>query len=311
MKVSKEFKVGLFMVFGIVTLYIGFNYLKGIDFFSNTNKYYTKYDNVGGLQVSNPVNISGFAVGRVSDITIIQGHPNHVLVELDIQGDIILGDSAMAILDIGLLGETAITIDPGDVDKPIIAGDTILSGLSPSVQETLEVIGSEVGKTVQSTISRVNAILDKFTGSSDKINNMMDNIESTTYHTKMLSYESRKKLDDFAKGYNETIENLNKKISQLDPIIKKYGELADSLKSIDVEQAIVSATHTLNSIDSLITKINESEGTLNKLLTDDELYNNMNRAMIHLDSLIIHFDTYPRDFLRPLGKRNPKHPSIE
>ena len=48
---NKEVKVGLFMTITLVMLYFGFNYLKGIDFFSSTNKYYAIYDNVDQLAV--------------------------------------------------------------------------------------------------------------------------------------------------------------------------------------------------------------------------------------------------------------------
>ncbi|MDH5379684.1 MAG: MCE family protein, partial [Cyclobacteriaceae bacterium] len=65
MKISKEVQVGFFMVVTIGLLYIGFNYLRGIEFFDDTNKYYAKYANVGGLTVSNSVLISGYSVGRV------------------------------------------------------------------------------------------------------------------------------------------------------------------------------------------------------------------------------------------------------
>jgi len=51
-KLSKEFKVGILALLAGVMLYYGFNFLKGVDFFSKTNKYYAVYENIDGLQVS-------------------------------------------------------------------------------------------------------------------------------------------------------------------------------------------------------------------------------------------------------------------
>ena len=79
---SKEFKVGLLTIISGTILYLGFNFLKGKDFFSKTNKYYTIYANIDGLNVSNPVIVNGFSVGRVSAIRIMQELDNKVLVEL-------------------------------------------------------------------------------------------------------------------------------------------------------------------------------------------------------------------------------------
>ena len=95
---SKEFKVGLIALIAGVLLYYGFNFLKGKDFFSPTNKFYVLYDNVDGLNKSNPVIINGLAVGRVSRIQLLQDAQNLILVELDIDENIQLGDSTVASL---------------------------------------------------------------------------------------------------------------------------------------------------------------------------------------------------------------------
>src|SRR5882762_2827317 len=95
---NKEVKVGLFSAMTLVLLYFGFNYLKGTDFFERKKIYYAIYDNIDQLAVSNPVLVNGYAVGRVSHIKILQNKQNKVLVELDIDSDLRLGDSTKAIL---------------------------------------------------------------------------------------------------------------------------------------------------------------------------------------------------------------------
>ena len=111
MQISKEFKIGLFSILTIALLYIGFNFLKGIDFFSRTNHYYAMYHNIDGLQVSNSVIINGLVVGRVSSVSFLQNNENQILVELDINGDIVLDDSTKAFLiSEGFLGGKAIEL---------------------------------------------------------------------------------------------------------------------------------------------------------------------------------------------------------
>jgi phospholipid/cholesterol/gamma-HCH transport system substrate-binding protein len=72
MKISKEAKVGILAVVALAMLYFGFNYLKGSDIFSRSNKYVVVYDNVDGLTPSNPVQLNGLNVGRVDRIDILQ-----------------------------------------------------------------------------------------------------------------------------------------------------------------------------------------------------------------------------------------------
>jgi len=76
---NKEVKVGLFSAITLVLLYLGFNYLKGIDFLERKTTYYAVYDNIDQLAVSNPVLVNGYPVGRVSHIKILQDKNNRVL----------------------------------------------------------------------------------------------------------------------------------------------------------------------------------------------------------------------------------------
>src|ERR687897_8580 len=98
MKLSKEVKVGLFMVSSIVLLYFGFYFLKGIDFFSTDKKYYAIYKNIDKLSESNQIYLNGAPIGRVSEIEIQQSK-NRVVVELSIDSDIIVTKSSVAVLN--------------------------------------------------------------------------------------------------------------------------------------------------------------------------------------------------------------------
>lgn len=308
MKFSKEIKVGLFAIVSLVALYFGFNYLKGIEFFEKTNVYYAKYSNVGGLTSSNPVSISGFAVGRVSGVRILQSDSNKVVVQFSIRGDIVLGENAKAMLDIGLLGETEITIEPGNISNPIFSGDTINSELGKGLSEVFSSLAEPVVGNLTSTIIRVNSILDKLGGSSDKINNMLDNLEKTTFSVRYMAAETRTNLNVVTAGYKTTVENVNKKLDELSPLMDKYSEVADSLKSIKIQPTFDAAEMALKQIDSLLLMVNNSNGTLMKLMQNDSLYNNLNATLGHIDSLVIHFRSRPKDFLRPLGRDKPKGP---
>ena len=89
MKVSKEIKVDVLAVAAIAILYIGFNFLKGTDFFDPSNSYYVVYTNVDGLSVSNPVKVNGYRVGRVNSIELLQqGEDTRMLVGIEVTDDL-------------------------------------------------------------------------------------------------------------------------------------------------------------------------------------------------------------------------------
>ena len=45
-----------------------FQFMKGKSFFTTDNIFYTKFDNVEGLEQSNPISINGLKVGQVDKI---------------------------------------------------------------------------------------------------------------------------------------------------------------------------------------------------------------------------------------------------
>ena len=68
---TKEAKIGLVTIVSLALLYLGINYLKGINLFQPVNHYYVSFSNVKGVTISSPVFVDGFKVGlsqgRMSD----------------------------------------------------------------------------------------------------------------------------------------------------------------------------------------------------------------------------------------------------
>ena len=65
---TKEAKIGLVTIVSLALLYLGINYLKGINLFQPVNHYYVSFSNVKGVTISSPVFVDGFKVGLVRDI---------------------------------------------------------------------------------------------------------------------------------------------------------------------------------------------------------------------------------------------------
>ncbi len=164
MKLSKEFKVGLFMVVTITLLYFGFNFLKGIDFFSTSKKYYVTYQNIDKLTESNQVFLNGYAVGRVSGIRIEQ-RKNRVIVELDINSEIILTDSSVALLNGELLGGRFIQLSIGAGGKALKAKDTLRSEVAKGVMDFAE----PVATNLQTTLKNLNILLEGLAANSKQL----------------------------------------------------------------------------------------------------------------------------------------------
>ena len=136
---TKEFKVGLFVVVTAAALYIGFNYLRGMNVFSPLNTYYVKYQNVSGLNKGAKVILNGLEIGSVTDRKFSSAAYDEVLVTLAIDNIIILNDSTEAMLaKPDLLGgvEIRLIMHPGG-DNLLTSGDTLIGGVDKGISELL------------------------------------------------------------------------------------------------------------------------------------------------------------------------------
>ena len=304
---NKELKVGIIGVIGLVFFYLGSNFLKGIDFFSPVSRYYAVYENVDGLIVANPIIVNGYSVGRVSDIRILQNRDNKILVSMDIDKDLIIGINSKATLSSNdFLGSKAIVLSIGDINSPINEGDTIMSEIAGGLSELLEK-ATPITDNLGVTISRLNDILASLRGSGDMITTTLDNLNSVLTNTNDLIDNNEETITTTLENLNSLTDDLSKKLSDIDPIIKGANDMISNLNRVDFE-------NTFNQIDILLTSMNgvfddiESGegGTLSLLLSDDSLYNNLNKTAFDLDKLLQHINENPKHFFAPLGKSRKK-----
>ena len=304
---SKEVKVGLIGVIGLVFFYLGSNFLKGIDFFSPVSRYYAVYENVDGLIVANPIIVNGYSVGRVSDIRILQNRDTTILVSMDIDKDLIIGINSKATLSSNdFLGSKAIVLSIGDINSPINEGDTIMSEIAGGLSELLEK-ATPITDNLGVTISRLNDILASLRGSGDMITTTLDNLNNVLTNTNDLIDNNEETITTTLENLNSLTDDLSKKLSDIDPIIKGANDMISNLNMVDFE-------NTFNQIDILLTSMNgvfddiESGegGTLSLLLSDDSLYNNLNKTAFDLDKLLQHINENPKHFFAPLGKSRKK-----
>jgi phospholipid/cholesterol/gamma-HCH transport system substrate-binding protein len=305
MKISKEVKVGLFMVVSLVLLYLGFNYLKGIDFFSSTKKYYAVYNNVDKLMPSNLVYINGYSVGRVSNIQF-QQQKNRVVVEMEINSDIILGDSTIALLTGDFLGTKSIQLDVGSITHPLKAKDTVRSVIAKGIADLLAESAAPVANDVQTTLRKLNTILDNLGNNSQKLDSIFDNFQATPVMLNRTLGNANSKIDSLTYNISLVTANINRTLNQLQPSLVNLKTFSDSLKSVEMNTTLTKAQHALTKLNETLGRLSKGDNTMSKLMMDDTLYVNLNNLLLSLDTLATHMNDNPKHFFAPLGKSKSK-----
>jgi phospholipid/cholesterol/gamma-HCH transport system substrate-binding protein len=305
MKISKEVKVGLFMVSSIVLLYFGFYFLKGIDFFSTDKKYYAIYTNIDKLTESNQIFLNGAPIGRVSEI-LIQQSKNRVVVELSIDSEIIVTRSSVAVLNGELLGGRFIQLIVGRPDEILKPKDTIQTDVAKGLTELIAENARPVAANLQTTLAKLNGILDTLGTSAYLLNNMLKDLQTTPGKLNSTITSMKGNVDQLSGTFQSVGNNLNTTLNDLKPTLQNFRTLSDSLKMIQLNGTITKAQQAITNLNQTLAKLNNGDNTASKLMTEDSLYNNLNALLQNLDSLANHFEQNPRHFLAPFGKSRKK-----
>ena len=303
---NKELIVGLFAAVTLVLLYFGFNFLKGTDFFSSNNKYYTVFDNVDQLAVGNSVLVNGFAVGRVSKISIMKNRQDKVLVELNIDSNIKLGDSSKAILNSDFLGTKSILISIGRIKKELKPRDTLKSEVAKGMLDVLSETATPVADNLQTTLRKFNEIIDKLTKNATQLEVIFEKFKATPDLLNKTIVNANGKMDEMSGSFKSVTDNLNNTLRELEPTVKNFKTISDSLKRLQLNQTITKTQQTLTSLNETLSQLKKGDNTVSKLMTEDSLYVNLNHLLLSLDSLAAHLNNNPKHFLAPLGKSKNK-----
>lgn len=297
MEVKKEFKVGILVIAALAILYFGIGFLKGSDIFNPARSYFVAYENVDGLTASNPVMLDGFQVGLVRRIKIFQGRKKPVVVELEINKDIIIGDSAKALLsNNGLLGGKMIILDPGSRLK-VLEGDTLIASVAPGFTSMLEDKAQPMVDKVTALVNSVDGLIHSFEPTVGKMNESLEAITKLSNTSNAVMTDSKQDIAHITQNLDKLSKSLLDAEKQLESIMTKVGKLGDSLNKADLAGTIHSLHRTTEQLNKTMVALNQGQGTMGKLLKSDSLYRNLNASSASLNALLIDFKANPKRYV--------------
>ena len=308
MKITREFKIGLVAVVAIVLTIWGINFLKGINVLEPTDKYYAVYGNVRGLIESAVVNLNGYKVGNVSRIEFDKNDMNRIVVEISLDQKIKLpANTTLVIRSASLISGTkdldlVLGGGPG-LQEP---GDTLRSLIQVEISDYIDPIRQQVESLVTSMdtlMVALNGLMDERTR-----NNLQDAIANLngTLGSLRASLQSTGSLKTSLDNLASFTGNLEKNNDEITSIIQNFGAISDTLKQADLKALINNADATFARTAVLVEQINKGNGTAGQLVTNDSLYNNLNKALASLDSLLTDLREHPKRYvhLSVFGKKD-------
>ena len=286
---TKEVKIALTAIVGIVVLFYGLQFLKGLNVFSTDITYYVAFDDVSGLSPSSPVYANGYRVGVVKSLNYDYNPQGKIVAELDLNKNMRVPRGSHAELASDLLGNIKINLVLSEDPINMIGyGDTIPGememGMMTKVSKMLPAIEHMMPK-LDSIITSLNTLL-----ADPALRNTLHNVEGMTGNLNATSAE----LKSLSASLNREVPGM---MNKANGVLDNTQQLTGNLAAIDVEGMAAKVNQTLANVEQMTQKLNSNEGTLGLLMRDATLYNNLSSTAASADSLLIDFKAHPKRYV--------------
>lgn len=263
---TRELWIGLLGIASIVIVYLLINFFKGINIFSNGEKYYVRFSNIGEIVNTSPIFINGYKVGHVSNVIYNFENPDEVYVEMLLDSQLQMPQGSVALINTKMLGSSTISLALGKSTTMIHPGDTIEGRMNTGAMDE----AAEMIPQITAMLPKLDSILVSLnsTLANPAINSSVDNIGELTAE-----------LNTTAKLLNNVLANdipvaTGKLVEIEDDLLKMSSQLSE----VDYNKLIGSLEASLTNIQNITAALNNGEGTAGMLLKDSTLYNKLNNT---------------------------------
>lgn len=305
MKFTKEIKAGLIAILAIVGFIILFQFMKGKSLFTTDNIFYAKFDNVEGLEASNPVSINGLKVGQVDQIIPITEADGkiHFVVKVTVDDNFEFSKrSTLEIFEPGLMSGKEMRVNLAYGSPMAKDGDTLKGAFKLSMMNNISSQVGPVKDQLQIVLKRVDSLMMNANAMTDAQNQQAIRALLSSLNRTVTSFESTSQQTNALLANNDPriqqmLDNANLATISAKTTIDKYGRVADEVDVQKLNNTIDKLSLTADKLNGIIAGIQNGEGSLGKLTKDEQLYNNLNESSANLNNLILDLKANPKRYL--------------
>ena len=287
---TKEIRIALTVIIGIVVLFVGMNFLKGIIVFSNDNSYKVVMRDINGLSASSPVYANGFQVGVVRNILYdYEGVNGGIIVTIDVDNKMRIPVGTTAEVSSDLMGNLKLNLILSDnMRESIEPGGVIIGSLGKGMMDEVAQMMPQLKALLpklDSILTNVNIIM-----SDPALKSIIDNVNGATDNLNKSSAQLNKMMTQF----ESTMPGMLQKV---DAVLGNTEQIMSDIAKADIATTMKNISATLQNCRELTDKLNSNEGSLGKFINDPSLYDNLNATMRDVDSLMIDLKSHPKRYV--------------
>lgn len=296
---KKEVKIGIYAIVILLCAWAGIRFLSGVDVFGRHAVYYARYEQVNGVQNAAAVMIRGVKIGKVSEIRVSPDDPTSVEVVLSIPRSYRLPvDSEAKIFSTSIMGSKAIEIVLGSSPEILESGSNINSGYT---KDLMAVADSELDYYKD----KITTLVENFNATLKSLNSLVDNnnksITEALAHLNSITAgldgaigKDKQQLADIVASIDKFTKALSENSAHIDSIMTNVDSVTSALAEKNAGESLGESLAELNSV---LAKINGGEGTVGRLMYDEELYANLTQASANLSALLADLKEHPKRYV--------------
>jgi len=270
---KRQVRIGLFVLAGLIATVILLFLLTDPSMFRGRYRITTTVDNVMGLRTGDPVQMRGVTIGSVNDFEL-GGQGDNVVIVLEVDGQWLIPEgSTTQLVQPGLMAPRTVEVLPGPGPGTMGAGDNMpgiaVKGLLDDT-ETLGEKGQIALDAIADLLSEKN--LDAFSGSAQGLDNLVgelsDLVESERESLREVIESFRRAADGLTEATGpELREDLASLMARGDSAMGRINTTSESIEGVAA------------SLETILARIQNGEGTLGKLWASDSLFTDLTAAV--------------------------------
>jgi len=290
---SIELRVGIAVVLAVIILVWGIIWVKEYRFRQERYTLSVLFPNVGALDVGDPVTVLGVKKGQVEEIKL---HKGDVLVKLNLTQDVnLMEDAKFTVMNIGLMGERFVAIQPGHSEKPLDISQPPKGSYDTGIPEVMGMMGQMIAEIRTLTGYLQGALGTEW--SEKKIKETIKNASQLSSDLASLLKKSKPKIDKSVDDLQHASSELRKMVDQNKP--KLETTLDDFSHASNNLVKITSTLEDLStSLKNLSEKVEKGQGTLGQLVNDTTLYQDLKKTTRSIDELIDDIRKNPKRYFK-------------
>lgn len=271
-----EFKVGALVVgIGGLIAFMSMQVSDDPSFLGRSKKAWFLMPNASGLIKGSAIKSAGIPIGSIQEIKLQDGQAR---IEITVKSDVRLTRSAQVEMQAnGILGDKHIEVKPGTPDDAELEenGQILTVKNGGSLDDVMAQVG-DLATSLKSVAVNLKEAVSEDGTNKHILGRIVQNVEKLTGDLAEMTSENKEQIGEIVDQVHDITSTIDELMSdESDKGFKKTWK-----------NAMVHIDSSLKNIDDITSKINKGEGTIGKLISDEQTSEDVSSAIEGISGLV-------------------------